>query len=440
MKNIRSINHFNICKKVAAGLIASFVMLALMLPSLSVKVSAASSDQINYFGTVVPCGKDNGYKPNTSSSWNPWTLLTMPGTIMGLIPDDDPHKGWSLGSFYVEGYSGTTESSLNSYQKNMPVYLKNAGDTVSFGFKLDQNIDKLNGNSQYKISNDHKVVQDCWVNEPYVSGDLGRGVLIVIHRNYQGEETKTVYRDFLVGKSVGANTEIQLFEEGDYRVVLCYEIYKDTSWNWITDWADPNGSWFNYRIESYFSVRSGNSMVFPMELETGAELTNKSYTESGFRVDLAKSRYLSLSAKKEIINSNGTDIIEDTRFNKVIADGSEFTDEGKYTVTVKNLYTDLTTEKVIYVGTNDVMRCNAVTGLSISTINARLSSGYTINPDGTLKEPVKAPIFNSSSSSAPVENNDNESPGVNAWMIVAIISISILVIGGIVIIVRKIYY
>ena len=440
MKNTRSINRFSICRKIAAGLIVILMMSTLMLPLLSVNASAASSDQINYFGTVVPCGKDNGYKPNTSSSWNPWTLLTAPGTVMGLISDGDPHKGWSLGSFFVQGYSGTTESSLNSYQKNMPVYLKNAGDTVSFGFKLDQNINKLNGKSSLKIADDHKVIQDCWVEDPYIKGDFHHGVLIIVHTDYQGKQTITTYRDFLKGKSVGANTEVQLFEEGDYRVILCYEIYKDTGWNWVTDWMDPNGSWFDYRIESYFSVRNGNAMVYPFELETGSELTNRSYTETGFRVDLAKSRYLKLSVKKENLNQSGTDIIEDTRFNKVIADGSEFTDEGKYTVTVKNLYTDLTTEKVIYVGTNDVMRCNAVTGLSISTINARLSSGYTINPDGTLKEPVKAPIFNSSSSSAPVENNDNESPGVNAWMIVAIISISILVIGEIVIIVRKIYY
>ena len=440
MKNTRSINRFSICRKIAAGLIVILMMSTLMLPLLSVNASAASSDQINYFGTVVPCGKDNGYKPNTSSSWNPWTLLTAPGTVMGLISDGDPHKGWSLGSFFVQGYSGTTESSLNSYQKNMPVYLKNAGDTVSFGFKLDQNINKLNGKSSLKIADDHKVIQDCWVEDPYIKGDFHHGVLIIVHTDYQGKQTITTYRDFLKGKSVGANTEVQLFEEGDYRVILCYEIYKDTGWNWVTDWMDPNGSWFDYRIESYFSVRNGNAMVYPFELETGSELTNRSYTETGFRVDLAKSRYLKLSVKKENLNQSGTDIIEDTRFNKVIADGSEFTDEGKYTVTVKNLYTDLTTEKVVYVGTNDVMRCNAVTGLSISTINARLSSGYTINPDGTLKEPVKAPIFNSSSSSAPVENNDNESPGVNAWMIVAIISISILVIGGIVIIVRKIYY
>ena len=440
MKNIsRTLKN----KTTIRSIVATILLLALMIPLLCVKVSAASADQITYFGTVVPCGKDNGYKPNTPSSWNPWTLLTIPGTVMGLIPDDDPHKGWSLGSFFVQGYSGMTESSLNSYQKNMPVYLKNAGDTVSFGFKLDQNINKLNGNSSLKIADDHKVIQDCWVEDPYIQGDFHHGVLIIVHTDYQGNQKITTYRDFLKGKSKGANTEVQLFEEGDYRVILCYEIYKDTSWNWITDWMDPSGSWFDYRIESYFSVRNGNAMVYPFEIETGSELTNRSYTETGFRVDLAKSRYLKLSVKKENLNQSGTDIIEDTRFNKVIADGTEFTDEGKYTVTVKNLYTDLVTEKVIYVGTNDVMRCNTVTGLSIATINARIGSGYTINPDGTLREPVKANSYDSNSTysttSSTLVDNENEQSGKNGWMIATIVLISIMVIGAIAFIVEKIH-
>ena len=437
MKNIHLNTNHHFSKKILSCIAVFMVLATMLIPIFSTNASAASSDQINYFGTVVPCGKDNGYKPNTKSSWNPWTLLTVPGTIMGLIPDDDPHKGWSLGSFFVKGYSGMTESSLNSYQKNMPVYLKNAGDVVSFGFKLDQNINKLNGNSNYKISYDKKVVQDCWVEDPYVSGDLGRGVLIIVHRDWQGNEKKIVYKDFLNGKNLGANTEVQLFEEGDYRVVLCYEIYKDTKANWITDWLDPNGSWFNYRIESYFSVRNGNAMVFPFDLGTGAELTNKSCTETGFRVDLAKSRYLKLSVKKENLNSTGTDIVEDTRFNKVIADGTEFKAEGKYTITVKNVYTDLTTEKIIYVGSNDVMRCNTVTGLSVSTINERVRNGYTINKDGTLRAPTRGDIADSSSSVTSNESKDG--PNVNIWMIFAIMEVAIIIVVVAVVVITREY-
>lgn len=395
----------------------------------------SQSNTIKYFGTVVPCGKDNGYKPNTSSSWNPWTMLTIPGLVMGLIPDDNPHKGWSLGSFYVEGYSGSTESTYNDYGKNMPVYLKNVGDTVEFGFKLDQDINKLNGKSSLSIADDHKIIQDCWIEDPYIKGDFGHGVLVVVHTDYQGKQKISTYRDFLKGKSVGANTTVELFEEGDYRVILCYEIYKDNGWNWITDWMDPNGSWFAYRIESYFSVRNGNAMVYPFDLGSGGELLNKSFTEVGFRVDLANSHYLKLFAKKEILDDNGTDIVEDTRFNKIIADKSEFKDEGKYTITVSNIYTGLSTEKVIYVGSNDVMRCNTVTGYSISKINSMLADGYVINDDGTIAKPYNnvgvKPVIPSADGNAAGEEEFN-------WWMVAAIALGVMVVcAGIVVIVKK---
>ena len=433
MKNTHSINCFSIHRKLAAGFVVILLMSTLMLPLLSVNVSAASSDQINYFGTTVPCGKDNGYIPNTTSKWNPLTLFTG-GAIMGLIPDDDPHKGWSLGSFYVEGFSGMTTSDLNAYNEKMPVYLKNPGDTITFGFKLDQNIDKLNGDSSLTIADDHKIIQDCWIEEPYVKGDFHRGVLVVVHTDYQGKETLTTYRDFLKGKSVGANTEIQIMEPGEYRVILCYEIHAK-KWgfmSWLKDFMDPNGSWFAYRMEAYFSVRTGNAMVYPFDLETGSELTNKTCTEAGFKVDLAKSRYIQLSVKKENLNFDGTDIIEDTRFNKVVADNTEFNDEGKYTITAKNPYTGLTSEKVIYVGDNDIMRCNTVTGMSVKEINERLNSGYTINPDGTFSGTVQKLTTTDYFNGAEVTDD------TNGWMIFSIVSAIIAIILGAVIIIKKV--
>lgn len=408
---------------------------------------AQSSDNITYFGTVVPCGKDNGYKPNTSSSWNPWTLLTIPGTVMGLIPNDDPHKGWSLGSFYLQGYSDRVESSLNNYSKNMPVYLKNVGDELSFGFKLDQSINELNGNSQLSIADDKKVVQDCWIEEPYFKADFHHGLLMIVHTDWQGNQNIIKYTDFLKGKSVGANTQVRLFEEGDYRVILCYEIYKNTGWNWITNWMDPNGSWFDYRMESYFSIRNGNCMVYPMELGTNTELYNRNVTEQGFKCDLAKSRYLHLTVKKENLNEEGTDIIEDVRFNKAVADGTVFQDEGKYTITVQNPYTLAVTEKIIYVGTNDVMKCNAVTGKSVSEINHLVSTGYKINSNGTLSSPSNndqessGMISSSADNSQNIDQNgahDNTVDNINApWKTIAIVLIVFVIAVGVITIVIK---
>ena len=392
--------------------------LSFILSPFVVSASAEedNTDQIKYFGTAVACGKDNGYRQQAIK--------------------DDPHKGWTLGSFFVKGFSGVTQSKINAYNKDMPVYLKNAGDTVTFGFKLDQNIDKLNGNKKLKIADDKKVVQDCYVADPYVQGDFHKGVLIIVHTDANGKEKISTYRDFLKGKSVGANTEVQLFEEGDYRVILAYEIYRDDAFNFLRDWANPNGSWFDYKIEEYFSVRNGNCMIYPMDVQSGSELTNKSCSKAGFRVDLAKSNYLQLSVKKENLNSNKTDIVEDIRFNKIVSDGTKFVDEGKYTITAKNVYTNLTTEKVIYVGDNPIMICNATTGLSVPKINGYLQSGYTLSLDGTLKDSTGA-VHSNYYANSYVESANGSNAETNVWMIVAIVSIVVIAVGGIVIVVKK---
>lgn len=92
-------------------------------------------------------------------------------------------------------------------------------------------------------------------------------------------------------------------------------------------------------------------MIFPREVSTKNELGNKDYSEKGFYLDFAKSRYLDIDVKKQVLNKNGDKPVEDTRFNKPVADGDTYTDEGVYTITAKNRYTNQTTTKVIYVGT-----------------------------------------------------------------------------------------
>ena len=411
----------------------------IMMPIFAINTGATSASNITYFGTTIPCKKDNGYVPATTPNMG---ALTTPNVSAIPSGNDNPHNGWSLGAFYVSGYSGTTSSNINAYSENMPVYLKNVGDTVSFGFKLDQNIDSLNGNKKLVISDDRKVLKDCWVQDPYISGDLGRGVLIIVHTDYKGEQKISTYRDFLTGKSVGANTEVQLFEEGDYRVILCYEIYNDTSWNWIVDWTNPNASWYNYRIESYFSVRNGNAMVYPFDIGTGSELSNKGVTESGFKVDLAKSRYLNLTVKKENLNESQTAIVEDTRFNKVVSDNSEFTDEGKYTITVTNPYTNAVTEKVIYVGTNPLMRCHIVMGLDIQEINSYLQMGYTINEDGTLSDKNETKYYEKPENISNLKNNSSTynttSGGCMGTLSYTLIIPAVIVIFALAIMLRKV--
>lgn len=126
-------------------------------------------------------------------------------------------------------------------------------------------------------------------------------------------------------------------------------------------------------------------MVYPFDVTTGSELTNSSITENGFRLDLAKSRYLNVNLKREMLTESADGLVEDTRFNGPARDGAEYTDEGIYTITATNEYTGQFTVKKIYVGTNNVLRAYMATGLSIPEINDLVDQGAIIADDGTIQ-------------------------------------------------------
>ena len=163
-------------------------------------------------------------------------------------------------------------------------------------------------------------------------------------------------------------------------------------------------------FRSYFSVRNGNAMVFPFDIETGNEVPNNGIVKSGFTIDLANSHYLSVFAKKENLSSNGVSLSEDTRFNKIVSDNTKFDQEGKYTISVVNQYTGMTTEKVIYVGDNAIMKCHVLNGLTIEQINELLAQGYTIANDGSLIEPPKQTADEASNKDAPTNLSANTPP------------------------------
>ncbi len=134
-----------------------------------------------------------------------------------------------------------------------------------------------------------------------------------------------------------------------------------------------------------FSVRNGNTMVFPFDAVTGEELTNSVFTENGFYIDLANSKYLNVDIKKEVLNEGVDGLIEDTRFNRPAKDGEKFTEEGIYTITVTNQYTNVVTEKKIYVGVNNVLKAHVVTGMPIAEIRNKIADGKTsIDKNGNL--------------------------------------------------------
>ena len=292
-----------------------------------------------------------------------------------LIDKDDIHYGWDLGNFFVSGYTDEVKDN----DGNM-VFLKNVGDKVTLWFKLNQNIDKLDNDEDLSITADTEGY-DQYFETPKMN--FGRGVLIIRYTDYNNVKAEpTIYTNYLeANASVGADTKVQLFEEGDYEVALDYQVTSD-------ELIDKIG---HYRIFFKFSVRNGNCMVYPFDVKTGNELTNSSMTENGFRLDLAKSRYLKINLKRETLKDSADGLVEDTRFNGPAKDGAEYTDEGIYTITVSNEYTGQFTTKKIYVGTNNILRAYMTTGLSIEEINDLIEDGATISDDGTIQLATSSP-------------------------------------------------
>ncbi len=285
------------------------------------------------------------------------------------IEKDDIHYGWDLGNFFVSGYTDEVVAS----DGNM-VFLKNVGDKVTLWFKLKENINGLRGDEALAITADTEGY-DQYFETPKMN--FGRGVLIIRYTDHNNVKAEpTTYTNYLeANATVGADTKVQLFEEGDYEVALDYEVTSD-------ELIDKVG---HYRIFFKFSVRNGNCMVYPFDVVTGSELTNSSMTENGFRLDLAKSRYLKVNVKREVMKDSADGLVEDTRFNGPAKDGAKYTDEGIYTITVQNEYTGQLTVKKIYVGTNSVLRAHMATGLSIPEINDLVAQGATIADDGTIQ-------------------------------------------------------
>lgn len=310
-----------------------------------------------YMGEVEKVKKDTGYSEPKE------------------IGRKDPHFGWDLGEFFVSGYTSDCKDEDGS-----PVFLKNVGDTVTLWFTLNEDLDKLHGNDKLLISEDKNGYDEYFGIE---RTNFGKGTLIVRKRdseNHWGDPV--IYTDFLAAKATeGADTQVDLFEEGDYEVALNYEI-KEINMN-LFGWK-PFPSYHNYRIFFRFSVRNGNCMVFPFDALTGSELGNTSFTENGFYLDLANSKYLEINVMREVLNDGATGLSEDVRFNRPAKDGEQYTEEGIYTITAHNVYTDQTTVKKIYVGTNSILKAHVTTGFSVEEINYLLTQGATIAEDGKL--------------------------------------------------------
>jgi hypothetical protein len=117
-------------------------------------------------GEKVKTEKDNGYSEKSS------------------LDKDDPHYGWDLGAFSVNGYTGETKD-----DDGTPVFLKKVGDKVTLWFNLEQDINYLNGNSDLTIAED-KNGYDKMFEVPQTN--FGHGTLIIRYTNKEGVVQETV--------------------------------------------------------------------------------------------------------------------------------------------------------------------------------------------------------------------------------------------------------
>lgn len=291
------------------------------------------------------------------------------------IPVDDIHYNWKLGDFLASGHTDVIKDNENN-----PVILKNVGDQIKLWFRLEQNIDSLNGDDSLRITSDNAGSDQYFGT---TTQDFGRGALIIRKKDYQNEQNNLdIYTNYLAGYVIpGVDTMISLFEEGDYEVSLDYEVTKDTLKIFDKKLLDKTR---HYKMSFTFSVRNSNCMAYPFDVKTGEKLINGAYSKDGFYLDFAKSRYLQINVKRSDIKDGTFELVEDVSFNQLAKDGDSFTDEGLYTVTVRNRYTGATDEKKIYVGENDILKAHAVTGKSISEIQMMISKGAVINEDGSI--------------------------------------------------------
>lgn len=328
------------------------------------------------------------------------------------IKKDDVHYGWDIGQFFVSGYTDKVKESDGNV-----VFLKNVGDTVTLWFNLQQDINKLNGDEDLKITADTEGF-DQYFETPRIN--FGKGTLIIRYTDYNNNSSEPqIYTKYLeANATVGSNTKVQLFEEGDYEIALDYEVTSD-------ELIDKVG---HYRIFFTFSVRNGNCMVYPLDVSTGSELTNSSMTENGFMLDLAKSRYLQINVKREILTESADGLVEDTRANGPAKDGAKYVDEGIYTITATNQYTNQTTKK-IYVGTNNVLKAFMTSGLSIEEINKLVSEGATIDDEGIITLSTNGKIKEDINVSASQKNSNNIGGLIVAIVVVLAVALSVVIIA-----------
>lgn len=339
---------------------------------------AESRDKGQVYSPSVSPKKIYGKKGEVSTAVNTGEEGYCLSKGVSVLESDDPQYGWALGYFTINGYTGEAKDDDGNY-----VFLKNVGDQVTLWFTLEKDINDLLGDGRLSISEDEDGED---LDFQIKKSNFKRGTLIIRHLDSEnGSEEPIIYTDYLAANaSTGANTKVTLFEEGDYEVALDYELKNEP--RKIGSMAIAP-EYANYKIYFKFSIRNGNCMAYPFDINSGNELRDGDICEEGFTIKLAGSRYNSVNILYEVVVGDEGQKKFDVRKNMVAKEGASYTDEGVYTFSVNNPYTNVTTTKTVYVGTDPYIKALSKTGRSLSDINDKIQQGYLIEEDGSIIVP-----------------------------------------------------
>lgn len=307
----------------------------------------------------------------------------------------DPHYGWKLGDFYVTGFTKVETDSDGT-----PIFLKNAGDTITLSFDLLENKNSLNGNEDIILHYDTKAYDEYFQTDVY---QHSMGLLVIRETNYKNEIMEPIiFESFLEDAKKKTDKQVNLFEEGDYEFALDYELEVDGSVLGLG--LIDKDSYEDYRLFFKFKVRNGNCMIFPRALN-GDELTNGSYSSDGFFLDFAKTRYLDVDVKYIVLVEGKDGLVEDVRYNRPATDGEQYTRSGIYEITARNDYVSDPLVKRIYVGDDPSIKMIALDGMTLDQVNEQLYPEETVISETSIKIPVAPSETNSSTKTTEANNS-----------------------------------
>lgn len=152
---------------------------------------------------------------------------------------------------------------------------------------------------------------------------------------------------------------------------------------------------------------------------------------NGFVIDLARSRYLNVNVKREVLTGKSFDV----RFNAPAKDGDRYTDVGIYTISTEITSTGQTTEKTIYVGSDPSLKAYAAAGYSTTQIEDMVNQGAVINDDGSITRRGQTDSSEQSPSSDSSSASAAKSAGSSMLLLPS--SVVLIVLAGIILVKRR---